>query len=94
MSARPVDIDFHSQQTQRDGVTLDQLEDNRPAKIAAVDTRDAVILRLMEMGLVPGASVAVKKRAPFGGPLQLRVGDYLLSIRAGEARAFSVEPAP
>lgn len=73
-------------------VTLDELHDHRPARIAAVDLRDAVILRLMEMGLVPGASVAVKKRAPFGGPLQLQVGDYLLSIRAAEARAFTIEP--
>jgi Fe2+ transport system protein FeoA len=73
-------------------VTLDELKNGRPAKVLAVDTRDAVVLRLMEMGLVPGASVAVKKRAPFGGPLQLQVGDYLLSIRAHEARAFRVEP--
>ena len=72
-------------------MTLDQLENHRPARIAAVDTKDAVLLRLMEMGLVPGASVAVKKRAPFGGPLELQVGDYLLSIRTREARAFTVE---
>ncbi len=74
-------------------MTLDQLRNNLPARIAAVDTRDAVILRLMEMGLVPGAAVAVKKRAPFGGPLQLQVGDYLLSIRGAEARAFTIEPS-
>ncbi len=72
-------------------MTLDQLRNNHPARIAAVDTRDGVILRLMEMGLVPGASVAVKKRAPFGGPLQLQVGGYLLSIRSTEARAFTIE---
>ena len=75
-------------------MTLDALENGRPAKVSAVELRDAVILRLMEMGLVPGASVSVKKRAPFGGPLELQVGDYLLSIRISEARAFSVELVP
>jgi Fe2+ transport system protein FeoA len=75
-------------------VTLDELKNNRPATVLAVDVRDAVILRLMEMGLVAGATVSVKKRAPFGGPLELQVGDYLLSIRSHEARAFSVEPEP
>jgi ferrous iron transport protein A len=75
-------------------VTLDELKNHRPARISAVDPRDAVILRLMEMGLVPGAAVAIKKRAPFGGPLELQVGDYLLSIRSHEARAFTVEPEP
>ena len=88
-----IDIDFHSQQAPTlEPVTLDELKNNRPAKISAVEVRDAVILRLMEMGLVPGASVAVKKRAPFGGPLHLQVGDYQLSIRSTEARAFRVEP--
>lgn len=72
-------------------MTLDHLETSQPARISRVDPRDAVILRLMEMGLVPGAAVAVKKRAPFGGPMQLLVGDYLLSIRATEARAFTIE---
>jgi ferrous iron transport protein A len=73
-------------------VTLDRLELDRRARITGVDARDAVILRLMEMGLVPGAAVSVKNRAPFGGPLQLAVGDYLLSIRSREARAFAIEP--
>lgn len=72
-------------------MTLDSLETGRPARISHVDARDAVTLRLMEMGLVPGASIAVRKRAPFGGPMELVVGDYLLSIRAAEARAFTIE---
>ncbi len=49
------------------------------------------MLRLMEMGLVPGAPVAIKKKAPFGGPMELQVRDYLLSIRVSEARRLHVE---
>jgi Fe2+ transport system protein FeoA len=40
---------------------------------------------------VVGAPVAVRKRAPLGGPLELRVRDYVLSIRRSEAAAFDVE---
>lgn len=52
------------------------------------------MLRLMEMGLVPGASVRVRKRAPFRGPLELWVGGYILSIRSNEARLLGVTPEP
>lgn len=55
---------------------------------------DPVLLRLMEMGVVPGSELHVRKRAPFGGPLELRVEGYLLSIRTSEAKRLSVKPAP
>ena len=45
----------------------------------------------MEMGLVRGAQVQVRKRAPFGGPLELRVEGYLLSIRHADAKTMHVE---
>lgn len=50
------------------------------------------MLRLMEMGLVKGARIEVRKRAPLGGPLELRVEGYLLSIRSAEASRVEVEP--
>lgn len=72
-------------------MTLDQLPTNQTARVLEIDGRSAVMLRLMEMGLVPGAPVRVRKRAPFGGPLELKVRDYLLSIRAHEAKSIIVE---
>ncbi|MBX2813586.1 MAG: ferrous iron transport protein A [Myxococcales bacterium] len=50
-------------------------------------------LRLMEMGLVRGAKVQVRKRAPFGGPIELRVDGYILSIRTADAKTMAVELA-
>ena len=46
--------------------------------------------RLMEMGLIEGAHVEVVGRAPLGDPLQLRVGDYELSVRCDEAELIDV----
>ncbi len=48
--------------------------------------------RLMEMGLVEGAEVRVVRRAPLGDPMQVRLGDYDLSLRASEARLIGVRP--
>lgn len=73
-------------------MTLDKLPTDQMAQITQVDGSSSVMLRLMEMGLVPGAPVKVRKRAPFGGPLELKVRDYLLSIRAHEAQRIIVEP--
>lgn len=73
-------------------MTLDELPLNRLARLRAGHAGStAVFLRLMEMGLVGGAAVEVRHRAPFGGPLQLEVDGYLLSIRRAEARAVSVD---
>ena len=47
--------------------------------------------RLYALGLFPGASVDVLHVAPFGDPLQVRVGHTLLSIRRQEASLVEVE---
>jgi len=58
--------------------------------VAAVERVDRLGDRLAELGLTPGAAVEVVRRAPFGGPLVVRVRDYLLSLRRGEAAAVAV----
>lgn len=72
-------------------MTLEELPVGQAARITSVDACEPVMLRLMEMGLVPGTPIAVRKRAPFGGPLELRVRDYLLSMRRAEARRVIVD---
>lgn len=44
-------------------------------------------LRLMEMGLTPGVHVKVLRVAAFGGPLDVLVRGYQLSLRREEAAA-------
>ncbi len=50
-----------------------------------VEGSDATALRLLEMGLVPGTSITLIKRAPGGDPIQLRVRGFHLSLRIAEA---------
>jgi Fe2+ transport system protein FeoA len=57
------------------------------------DAIDATLLRLWEMGLVPGTPVRVTRRAPWGDPLEVEVRGTRLVLRAAEARRFAVRPA-
>lgn len=72
-------------------MTLDELPVGEAAKVIRVRHLSSTALRLMEMGLVPGRSVRVLKRAPFGGPLELSLVGTRLSLRAHDARRFEVD---
>ena len=45
-------------------------------------------LRLLEMGLTPGTHVKLMRAAAFGGPLDIQVRGYQLSLRREEAAAI------
>ena len=62
-----------------------QLAVGESGRIASLEGQGAIAVRLLEMGLVPGATVALVKRAPMGDPLEIRVRDYHLSLRRAEA---------
>jgi ferrous iron transport protein A len=71
--------------------TLAELEIGESGVIHEVTGLDAMAVRLLEMGLVPGTSVRVLRRAPLGDPLQLQVRGYHLSLRAAEAARVRLE---
>jgi ferrous iron transport protein A len=45
---------------------------------------------MMDMGIVPGVELEVIRRAPFGGPLQVRLKGYYLAMRRGECAKIAV----
>jgi ferrous iron transport protein A len=69
-------------------VTLDRLAPDLYAQIAAVHASGMAGERMAALGLTPGRQVAVLRRAPFGGPLHLRIGPTELMIRRADARAI------
>lgn len=42
-------------------------------------------LKLLEMGCLPGEEIEVGCKAPFGGPMCIKVSGYNLSLRIDEA---------
>lgn len=69
---------------------LDRLAIGARARVEGVAGQADVRRRLLEMGLCTGVEVEVLRRAPFGGPVELRVRGYLLSLRADQARLVQV----
>lgn len=59
--------------------------------VGEVDGTDGISMRLLEMGLVPGTSITLLKRAPGGDPLQFRVRGFHLSVRRAEADRVTLE---
>ena len=41
--------------------------------------------RLFDMGVTPGAVVTLRRKAPFGDPLEIRLRGYELTLRKTEA---------
>ncbi len=46
--------------------------------------------RLMELGFTKGTEVEVARKAAFGGPLEIRLRSYRLSLRREEAEEIRV----
>ncbi len=75
-------------------MTLADMVPNSRCRITgAADEHLDLQSRLYALGLYPGALINVLRSAPFGDPLQVKVGGTLLSIRRREAALVRVETA-
>lgn len=76
--------------------TLDTLLAGSEGTILSVDAGEALYHRLAALGLRVGKRIRLLRRAPFGGPLHVRLGTTEIMLRAGEARCVQValDPAP
>jgi ferrous iron transport protein A len=65
--------------------SLSQLRIGQRGRIDSIAADEAALQRLLEMGLLEGAEVEVIAVAPLGDPIEVRLGDYRLSLRRSEA---------
>ncbi len=72
-------------------LSLSALSVGKPAVIRRVSGEPALRRRLLELGLIPGTVLLVRKRAPFGDPLQLHLRGFELTIRGADAENIQVE---
>jgi ferrous iron transport protein A len=73
-------------------VPLDQLRAGERGRIVLLKGDDAILQRLMEMGLLEGDEIEVIGFAPLGDPVEIRLADYRLSLRRSEAARVIVTP--
>jgi len=69
------------------------LQDIRPGETCIVQEIKTNNLRkrIIDMGLINGTKVLVKKTAPLGDPIEIVVRGYSLTLRKAEARTILVE---
>ena len=51
----------------------------------------SLVLKLMEMGCVPGERILVDQIAPMGDPISISIAGYRLSLRLSEAEHILVD---
>lgn len=71
-------------------VTLEGLDIEDVGTIVSIDAQEALYHRLAALGLRAGKRLRLLRRAPFGGPLQVRVGMTEVMLRPREARCVRV----
>ena len=71
--------------------TLRQIRVGKSAKVVKVHGEGAIRRRIMDMGITKGVEVTVRRVAPLGDPIELRVRGYELSIRLADADNIEVE---
>ena len=59
--------------------------------VKAVNGEGAVRRRLFDMGITPGAEVYLRKKAPFGDPIEIFIRGYELTLRKAEAARVEIE---
>lgn len=72
-------------------MTLDKLKIGQEAVITAVGGEGMLRRRLLDMGLTPKTRVVIRKKAPMGDPVELRLRGYELSIRLEDAEKIQCE---
>ena len=72
-------------------IMMRQMKDNQEGIIRAVKANGEMGRRLRDMGLVPGATIKIKGRAPLYDPVALRVMGFTLTLRNNEADYIEVE---
>ncbi|MDD6466817.1 MAG: FeoA family protein [Erysipelotrichaceae bacterium] len=72
-------------------MTLDQLPVGQEATVTVVGGQGALRRRLLDMGITPKTKIQIRKVAPLGDPIELRLRGYLLTIRKEDAQQIEVE---
>ena len=72
-------------------MTLDKVKVGATVRVVKLTGEGAVKRRIMDMGITKGIEIYVRKVAPLGGPMELNLRGYELSLRKADASMVVVE---
>ena len=70
---------------------LDEFKIGETGLIKKVEGEGRLRRRLFDMGVTPGATVYLRKKAPLGDPLEVTIRGYELTLRKTEACLVTLE---
>lgn len=70
--------------------SLDRVPPGSRCLIVSLDESSESLLRLMEMGLIPGAYVVMERTAPLNSPFSVRLPGCVLAVRRDDAERVTV----
>jgi Fe2+ transport system protein FeoA len=59
--------------------------------VVKVNGEGAIRRRLFDMGVTPGTEILLRKKAPLGDPLEIKIRGYELTLRKAEASCVEVK---
>ena len=71
--------------------TLKDAKIGETVKVVRLNGEGAIKRRIMDMGITKGVEIYVRKVAPLGDPIEIKVRDYELSLRKADAEMIEVE---
>lgn len=72
-------------------MNLDEIRSGKSCRIKAINAREKLLNKLLDMGFIQGAVIEVVREAPLYDPMELRIHNYLISLRKSEANLIEVE---
>ena len=71
--------------------TLKETKPGTAVRVVKIGGEGPIKRRIMEMGIIKGVEVCVRKVAPLGDPVEVTVRGYELSLRKADAELIEVE---
>lgn len=72
-------------------MTLNELKPGKSAVVLAVNGEGALRRRLLDMGLTPKTKLFMRKVAPLGDPMEIKLRGYELTLRLEDATKIEIE---
>ncbi|MBQ1966700.1 MAG: ferrous iron transport protein A [Clostridia bacterium] len=71
--------------------TLKDVKIGETVKVVKLHGEGPVKRRIMDMGITKNVTIFVRKAAPLGDPIEIKVRGYELSLRKADAQMIEVE---
>ena len=72
-------------------MTLKDVKPGTTVQVVKISGESVLKRRIMDMGITKGIPIFVRKVAPLGDPVEIKVRGYELSVRKEDAQIIEVE---